>query len=176
MPFVYHVANIKRVRICIRMNDNGGTQLLVEVRAKPSAYVMVLLACSSPALIWLVSVFQGKNVPVQVPAFSVAGVIFMALFLKNLSIRLDEAGISQGFSVLRTFLPYETVSGVHREVRRGRGGSTTVLVITKRDSRKRIVILLRSFDQVKLAQAMDVLARKSPQAHIEDALHSPFKT
>jgi hypothetical protein len=85
-----------------------------------------------------------------------------------MNIRLDEVGISKGFGIFRTFMPYETVAGVHTEVVSARGLSTTVYVVTKRNSAKRIVINPRSFDQFKLVRIMAVLARNAPQAHIED--------
>jgi hypothetical protein len=157
------------------MNDMSDVHLPVELGPGPNAYMMISLVVGLPAVIWFVGILFDKKMPIQLLEYCMAGAAFIVLYIKNLNIRLDEVGISQGFSVLRTFMPYETVSGVHREVRTGRGGPTTVLVVTKRDSRKRIVIPLRSFDQTKLAHVMALLARKAPQAHIEDALYIQFK-
>jgi len=96
-----------------------------------------------------------------------AGVAFLVLYMKNLSIHLEEDGISQGFFIFRTFMRYETIAGVHREVRSYKGTSTTVLVVSEQDAARRILIPLRSFDQIELTKVMAVLARKAPQARIE---------
>jgi hypothetical protein len=157
------------------MRDMSAVHLPVELGPGPNAYVMVSMAVGLPALIWFGGILLGKKMPIPVLEYCVAGAVFMVLYIKNMNLCLDEAGISQGFSVFRTFMPYETVSGVHREVRHGKGGPTNILVVTKKDSAKRIVIYLRSFDQIKLAQMMAILARKAPQAHIEDALYIQLK-
>lgn len=156
------------------MNDKNENAIPIELGPGPKAYAMVSMIVGFPALVWLAGILLGKRIPVQLLEWCAAGVGFIVLYIRNMNIRLDEVGISQGFSVFRTLIPYETVSGVHREVRHGKGGSTTVLVVTKRDSRRRIVIPLRSFDQIKLARVMALLARMAPQAHIEDALYIQF--
>jgi hypothetical protein len=156
------------------MLDESSVHLPIELGPGPNAYVMVSIAVGFPALIWLAGILLGKRMPFQLLGYCGAGAVFMVFYVKNMNIRLDEVGISQGFSVFRTFMPYETVSGVHREVRHGKGGPTTVLVVTKRDSRRQIVIPLRSFDQIKLAHFMALLARRAPQAHIEEALYIQF--
>jgi hypothetical protein len=68
----------------------------------------------------------------------------------------------EGFSIIRPFMRCGTVAGVHREIRSDRGRSTAVLVISRQDSAKRIVIPVRFFDQIKLTQGMAVLARNPP--------------
>jgi hypothetical protein len=156
------------------MHDKSDVHLPVELGPGPNTSVMVFWTLGLPALLWFASVLLGKRIPIQLLELWLGMDVFMVLYLKSMKIRLDEVGISQGFSVFRTFIPYETVSGSHREVRSGKGASTTVLVITKKDSAKRIVIYLRSIDQIKLAHMMAILARKAPQAHIQDALYIQF--
>jgi hypothetical protein len=154
-----------------RMNETSDLRVPLELGPVQNAYVIVSCAVGLPALFWFLGVLLGKKMPIPLLGLCMAGGAFMALYMKNLTIRLDEVGIRQGFSIFRTFMRYETVAEVHRDVRSGRGGSTTVLVVSEQHSEKRIVIPLRSFDQIKLTQVMAVLAHKAPQAHIEDALY-----
>jgi hypothetical protein len=156
--------------IISQMPDNSGVHIPVELGPVQNAYIMVSCAVGFPALFWFVGLLLGKSVPIQLLGICVAGTVFMILYMKNMRIRLDEVGISQGFWIFRTFIRYETVAGVHREVRSYRGASTTVLVVSQQDSVRRIVIPLRSFDQIKLSQIMAVLKHKAPQAHIKNAL------
>jgi hypothetical protein len=162
---------VTEMRRISQVHNEGGVHLPVELGPIQNAYVIVCCAVGFPALFWFVGISLGKSMPTQLLGLCVAGAVLMALYMKNLSIRLDEFGISQGFSVLRTFMKYETVAGVHREVRSGRGGSTKVLVVSQQDSARRIVIPLRCFDQIKLTQIMALLGAKAPQAHIEEALY-----
>jgi hypothetical protein len=156
------------------MHDKSDVRLPVELRPGPNTSLMVFWTVGLPALLWFVSVLLGKRMPIQLLEAWMGASVFMVLYLNSKKIRLDEVGISQGFSVFRIFIPYESVAGSHREVRSGKGASTTVLVITKKDSAKRIVIYLRSIDQIKLAHIMVILASKAPQAHIKDALYIQF--
>lgn len=160
--------------MCAPVKDQNALHLPIELGPGPNAYVLVSCAVGFPAVIWVAGILEGRRMAIQLLVYCVLGVVCVLLYIKNMTIRLDEAGISQGFSVFRTFMPYETVAGVHREVRSAKGASTTVFVITKRNSASRIVINLRSFDRIKLASLMSLLARKAPQAHIEDALYVQF--
>jgi len=156
------------------MNEKIGLYVPVKLGPVQNAYIIVSCVVGFPAMFWIIGVSLGKKMPIQLVGLCVAGAVFMVLYMKNVTIRLDEGGIRQGFSIFRTFIRYESVAGVHREARSGRGGSTTVLIVSEQNSAKRIVIPLRSFDQIKLTQVMAILARKAPQAHIEDALYVQF--
>jgi hypothetical protein len=156
------------------MRDNSDVHLPVELGPIWDFYVMVGIFFASPAIFWLANISLGKKMSIQFIGPCLAGALLLALYFKNKTLHLDAVGISQGYSMFRTFIPYETVAGVHREVRSGRRASTTVLVVTKKNSEERIVIYVRSFDQIKLAHLMATLAHKAPQAHIEDALYIQF--
>jgi hypothetical protein len=154
-----------------QMHDKAGLHLPVELGPIQRTYVVLASVIGFPALLWFIGILLGKKMPVGLLGVCVAGATVMVIYVKNMTIRLDEVGISQGFSIFRRFMRYESISGVHREVRSGKGASTTVLVVSGQDAAGRIIIPLPSFDQIKLTQTMALLARKAPQAHIEDALY-----
>lgn len=92
----------------------------------------------------------------------------MLLYMKNRSIRLDEPGITQGYSVFSTFIPYDQIAGVRKEIRSYRGLSTEVLVISKQDSTKRIEIAIHSLDRTELLQFVSTLGHQAPQIRLDD--------
>jgi hypothetical protein len=147
-----------------------GDYLPIEFGANQIVYFIVSVAVGCPALLWLVGILLGKKMPVELLAFSVAGAVFVALYTKNMSIRLDENGISQGFSIFRVFMRYDNIASVHKETRYFRGVSSSVLVVSQQSGIRRIVIPLRSFDPTELALINATLARKASQAHFDGPL------
>ena len=97
-------------------------------------------------------------------------IALMLLYVKSVTVRLGDTGISKGLPVVGTLIPYERVAGVSKEVLIERG-SATALVVSERDSRRRIVIRLQSFDRTDTARMMAELARRAPQAQIEGATY-----
>jgi hypothetical protein len=152
------------------MFDKRGVHMTVELKPNLFSYAASWGALGVPLIFWII----GDKIPVNLLGICVAGAFLDTLYKKNMTVRLDEVGISQGIAMLRTFMEYGTVAAVHREVRLLRGRPTAVLIILQQNSSKRIVIRVRFFDQVKVAQTMGVLAQRAPRAQIEDALYVQF--
>jgi len=98
------------------------------------------------------------------------------LYLRSRVVRLDGERIIQGFPVLGTSIQYEDIEGIHREIRSGRGASTPILVISKRASRRRIVIYIRSVDDTALRQFVRLLKEKAPQLFVDGLILTAFAT
>ena len=151
--------------------DKSGVHGPIELSPVPNAYVTISsgIAVGLPVILWMVATAQGKTASIASLAFAPAALAIMVFCLKNMTVRLDDAGISKGLPALGSFIPYERVERASKEVQLRRG-SPTVLVVSERDSGRRIVISLAALDPTALAQAMTELARRAPQAQIEEAL------
>jgi hypothetical protein len=144
----------------------------VELSPVPRAYVVITcgIALGFPAIFWMVATAQGKAVSIQSVYVVPAAVALMLLYVKSVTIRLGDEGISKGLPVLGTLIPYERVARVSKEVLIQRG-SPTALVVSERDSGRRIVIRLQSFDRADIARMMTELANRAPQAQIEEGTY-----
>ena len=138
----------------------------------PNVYVVIAsgVALGFPAIFWTVATAQGNAVSIQSLSVVPAAIAFMLLYVKSVTIRLGDTGISKGLPVLGTLIPYERVAGVSKEVLIERG-SSMALVVSEIDSGRRIVIRLQSFDRTDIARIMAELARRAPQAQIEGATY-----
>ncbi len=105
--------------------------------------------------------------PIQLLYIPSGMALLLLVYLKNKTLRLDETGISQGFSVFRTFMTYETIAEIRKEVRSFKGASTVVLVVSEKNSPRRIVIGIASFERTELSQLLGVLAQKAPQTQLK---------
>jgi hypothetical protein len=135
-------------------------------------YVVIVsgVALGFSAIFWMVATAQGKTVPIQSVSIVPAAVTLMLLYVKNVTVRLGDEGISKGLLVLGTLIPYERVARVNKEVLIERG-SPSALVVSERDSGRRIVIRLSSFDRADIARMMAELALRAPQAQIEEGTY-----
>jgi len=95
----------------------------------------------------------------------------MLAYMHNKTIRLDEVGIAQGFSVFKIFIPYDAVVEARKETRSLRGTSAVALVVSGRNSPRRVTIPLAAFDGAELHQALSAAAIVAPEAgRLADAL------
>jgi hypothetical protein len=79
------------------------------------------------------------------------GIRFLVLlYIKNQTIRLDETEITQGSSPFRTRISYGMIAIVGREMRSFKGGSTDMLVISERESARRVRFPIINFDYGEL--------------------------
>jgi hypothetical protein len=109
----------------------------------------------------------GRKMPIELLLIPLGMASLLLAFIKNRRIRLDEVGITQGFSVFRTFMRYEGISTVRKEVRSFKGASTVLLVLYEKNSARRIVIPIASFDRIELGQVLAALAQAVPHANFE---------
>src|ERR1700722_7101014 len=152
------------------MQQEDDLEQRIELSPVPHMYVVIAsaIAAGFPVIFWTVATAQGKTVPTQSLIVVPAAIVLMLLYVKSVTIRLGDTGISKGLPVLGTLIPYGRVAGVSKEVLIQRG-SPTALVVSERDSGRRIVIRLQSFDRADAARMMTELARRAPQAQIEGA-------
>ena len=139
-----------------------------ELSPLPHVYVVIApgIAIGFPAIFWMVATAQGRSVSIQSVSIVPAAVALMLLYVKSVTVRLGDEGISKGLPVFGTLIPYERVARVSKEVLIERG-SSTALVVSEQGSGRRIVIRLSSFDRTDTARIMAELARRAPQAQIE---------
>jgi hypothetical protein len=154
------------------MQQESDLEPQIELSPVPHMYVVIAAAIAAgvPALFWMVATAQGKTVSMQSLIVVPVAIALMLLYVKSVTVRLGDTGISKGLPVLGILIPYERVAGVSKEVLIERG-SPTALVVSERDSRRRIVIRLSSFDRADIARMMAELARRAPQAQIEGATY-----
>jgi hypothetical protein len=143
-----------------------------ELSPVPHVYVVIAsgVAIGFPAIFWTLATAQGRTPSIQSMAIAPAAIALMLLYVKSVTVRLSDAGISKGLPVLGTLIPYERVARVNKEVLIQRG-SPTALVVSEQDSGRRIVIRLQSFDRTDTARIMAELARRAPQAQIEEGTY-----
>jgi hypothetical protein len=143
-----------------------------ELSPVPHTHVVIAFAIAAgfPAMFWMVATAQGKTVPIQSLIAVPAAIALMLFYAKSVTVRPSDTGIRKGLPVIGTFIPYEKVAGVSKEVLIQRG-SPTALVVSEQDSGRRIVIRLSSFDRTDTARMMVELARRAPQAQIEGATY-----
>jgi hypothetical protein len=149
------------------LHDESSSRLPVEIGPVSRAYVILSCAIGSPALLWLVGFSLGRKMPIQLLYIPSGMALLLLVYLKNKTLRLDETGVSQGFSVFRTFMRYEGIAEIRKEVRSFKGASTVVLVVSEKNSPRRIVIPIASFERTELSQLLGVLAQKAPQTHLK---------
>jgi hypothetical protein len=152
------------------MQEEGDLQTPFELSPVPHMYVVIAsgVAIGFPAIFWMLATTQGKTASIQSMAIAPAAIALMLLYVKSVTVRLGDTGISKGLPVLGVLIPYERVAGVSKEVLIGRG-NPAALVVSEQDSGRRIVIRLQSFDRADTARMMAELARRAPQAQIEGA-------
>jgi hypothetical protein len=138
-------------------------------------YVAFCSIAALPALTAFMHSWEGK-LPFLDAYRYLSFPLLALLYLRSRVVRLDREGASQGFPILGTAIRYEDVESFHREIRSGKGTSTPILVITKRDSRRRIVIYIRSVDDNTLRQFVLLLKQKAPQLFVDDLILTPFAT
>jgi hypothetical protein len=134
-----------------------------------SVTISCVIAIASSALLWLLTTGLGKPASIRLLVPAPAATVVMLLYVKNMTVRLDDRGISRGLFVFHTFIPYERIVGVSREIRQHRGGPTTYYLISERNTATQIVLPFYSYDQTELARMMTVLARMAPQIQIDAA-------
>lgn len=123
-----------------------------------------------PALIFLIRLLLGMKTPLGILYVSLGSAAFLLGYINNKTIRLDENGITQGFSVLSTFLTYDSITSVKKTTRVAKGVSTVVLVVSG-NSRKRIEIPTFAFERSQLNRAVEMLTERAPQIGSKAALH-----
>jgi hypothetical protein len=151
-----------------------GSDLERRIELSPVPHRYVVIACVSgivfPVIFWIIASAQGKAAFLQSLAIAPVATSFMLFYVKSVTIRLGDTGISKGLPLLGTLIPYERVAGVSKEVLIQRG-SPMALVVSEIDSGRRIVIPLQSFERTDIARIMAELARRAPQAQIEGATY-----
>ena len=90
----------------------------------------------------------------------------MLAYIHNMTIRLNEIGIAQGFSILSSFIKYDAIAAASKETRSAKGVSSMVLVISDRDSSRKITIPLKAFDRAELLHALNAVAFAAPRASV----------
>jgi hypothetical protein len=93
--------------------------------------------------------------------------LLVLLYIKNQTIRLDGSGITQGFSRFQKRISYERIARVSTEMRSGRGASTEMLVISGRESKRRVLFPIVNFDRDELIQVIGLIAARAPQARLD---------
>lgn len=134
-----------------------------------SVVISCVIAIAFSVTFWVAT--RGIDKPASIRSLVLVPAVtcLLVLYLKSMTLRLDDRGISRGFLVLRTFIPYERVAGVSREIQNRKGGPITCFVISERGTARRIVIPFISYDRTELARMMTLLARMAPQAQINAA-------
>jgi hypothetical protein len=150
------------------VGDDSSGHLPITLSPVPRVYVLIsaVMAIVVPAIFWLVASAQRKPLSVQILAVPVAFALMM-LYVRNMTVRFTDTGISKGLPLLGTLIPYERVAEVRKQTLLQRG-SPTAFVISERDSHRQIVIPLFSLDRAELAQMMGLLSRWAPQAHVDE--------
>jgi hypothetical protein len=106
-------------------------------------YVIIsgVIAIGLPAIMWITATAQRKPLPTQFLVVTPTAFALMILYARSMTVRLTEEGISKGLPLLGTFIPYERVARVSKEVLLERG-SPSAFVVSERDSERRILIRL----------------------------------
>lgn len=142
----------------------------VEIRPLRRAYILTSCWFALPPLIELA---LNRKMPSFEPLYyaCLGGALLTLAYMHNKTIRLDEMGITQGFSVLSTFIRYDAIAEARKETRSAKGLSSVVLVVSERNSSRRITIPLAAFDRTKLYHALNAVAFAAPHARaLIDAL------
>jgi hypothetical protein len=148
----------------------------IELAPNWSAYVTISSAGGAFVLIGLLGIGEGKHNYVQfIAGVELILIALELLYTKNMTVPLDDAGISKGYSFFRVSIPYELIEGV-RPVNQPTSNELprVSFVVSERGSTKRFQIPLRMFDPIKLSAIMKELARRAPQAYIEEATYVQF--
>ena len=146
-------------------------RLPIKLQPRLRAYAIVACAVGSAGILWLVGISLGRRMPVEILYISLGMAVFMLAYLKNKTIRLDEAGMTQGFSAFRISMKYEKIASVCKETRSAKGVTAVVLVVYKKDSARKMIIPISSFSRVELGEVLDSLRHMPPQARIEADEH-----
>jgi hypothetical protein len=149
------------------MQEQGGFRPPVELRPKSTTYVVVACLGGFPALFWFLGILLERKMDIEFLYIPLGMALLLLAFIKNKTVRLDKAGMTQGFSVFRTFMEYREITKVRRETRFAKGATAVVLVVYKSNSARRIIIPTSSFDRTELGQFIKVLRQMTPQARIE---------
>ena len=144
--------------------------LPIELSPVQHVYVIIsgVIAIGLPAIMWITATAQRKPLPTQFLVVTPTAFALMILYARRMTVRLTEEGISKGLPLLGTFIPYERVARVSKEVLLERG-SPSAFVVSERDSERRILIRLGGFDRAELRRMMAALAQRAPQAQIDEA-------
>ena len=153
------------------MQQENDLNLPMEIGPVPRNYVVVCygIAVGFPVIFWVAATMQAKSVSLQSLAAVPVACVCMILYMKGTTVRLGEGGIGKGLPLLGTFIPYERIAGVSKQVLPKRY-SPTAFVISERDSGRRIVIPIGPVDRPALARMMAALTRRAPQAQIDKEL------
>ena len=156
-------------------------QFPIEIRPLQRAYVLASCWFALPPLIWLA-------VNRKMPSFTLlyiclGGVLLALAYVHNKTLRLDEMGITQGFSILSTFMRYDAIA----EARIARSGNaiaetrlarldtdmtrrqaitSPALVVIEENSSRRITIPLVALDRAKLYHALSAVVLVAPHARV----------
>lgn len=138
-------------------------------------YVAFCSLAASPMLIIFLQARQ-KGLPFDSIYRGLVFPLLMLLYLRSRIVRLDREGVTQGFPILGTSIRYEDIESIHREIRSGKGASTPIVVISKRDSKRRIVVVIRMVDDATLRRFIRLLKEKAPQLFVDDLILAPSLT
>jgi hypothetical protein len=155
------------VRESQSLSDRSSLQPPFEIGPTWNLYLAFCSLAALPALLTFFQAWQ-KQMPFDSSYRELLFPLLMLLYLRGRIVRLDGEKLIQGFPILGASMQYESIEGIHTEIRSGKGASTQVLVISKRDSRRRITIYIRSVDPTKLRQFVRLLKKKAPQIFIDD--------
>ncbi len=126
------------------------------------------------SLFWIVGSLRGMETSLAELLLPLGGGFLVLLYIKKQTICLD-TGITQGFSPFRTRISYGMIANVDREMRSFKGASTQLLVISKRESRRRMQFPTVNSDRVELDRVIRLIATCAPQARL-DAVSSSLLT
>jgi len=134
--------------------------------------------CSLTALPMLIIFLQArqKGLPFDSIYRGLVFPVLMLLYLRSRIVRLDGEGVTQGFPILGSSIRYEDIESIRREIRSGKRASTPTVVISKRNSKRRIVVVIRMVDDTALRRFIHPLKEKAPQLFVDDLILTPFPT
>jgi hypothetical protein len=122
---------------------------------------------ASLSLFWIVGSLRDMETSIGELVLPLGMGFLVLLYIKNQTIRLDETEITQGFSPFRTRISYGMIASVGREMRSFKGASTEMLVISERESARRVRFPVINFDYGELIQVIRLIATRAPQARLD---------
>lgn len=152
----------KVMRVSLQLEQQKNIpEFPIEVRPLLRAY---FLTSGGFALAPLVGIALSRKIPpVGLLSICLGGAFLMLAYMNNKKIRLDQMGITQGFSVFSTFMRYDEIADVRKETRSFKGASSAALVLSAGVSTRKIAIPLAAFDRKELRQALTAAALVAPQ-------------
>jgi hypothetical protein len=118
------------------------------------------------AVFWLVELLRGENVGPALLCVCIGAALLLVLYLKNKTMRLGKTGIQQGYWIFQSFVSYDRLKEVRKETRMLKGSAAPVLAVYGRDTRRTMVIPVRSFVRTELSDFVKLLKLRSPEAEI----------